>query len=42
MVVAKTDALLPTRARGCQIVVEPGMRLSELGPDLRYWIQTKR
>ncbi len=33
--------LLPTRARGCQTVVEKGMRVSELTPDLRYWIHHK-
>lgn len=29
------------RARGCQTVVEPGMSLSDLAPDLRYWLRDK-
>ena len=41
MSVATVDALLPTRLRGCQTVVEEGMRIAELGPDLRYWIRHK-
>ena len=41
MSVAKTGAMLPTRLRGCQTLVEEGMRVSELGPDLRYWIRHK-
>ena len=41
MSVAKTGDLLPTRVRGCQTLVEEGMRVSELGPDLRYWIHHK-
>ena len=41
MSVAKADSLLPTRTRGCQTTVEDGMRVSDLTPDLRYWIQHK-
>lgn len=41
MSVAKADSLLPTRTRGCQTTVENGMRISELTPDLRYWIRHK-
>ena len=41
MSVAKADALLPTRTRGCQTEVEDGMRVSDLTPDLRYWIHHK-
>lgn len=29
------------RARGCQLVVEEGMILKELTPDLRYWLSSK-
>jgi len=29
------------RARGCQTLVEAGMVLSELTPDLRYWLHRK-
>lgn len=29
------------RARGCQRVVEEGMILSDLTPDLRYWLSAK-
>ena len=39
--VTEAGALLPSRVRGCQSVVAHGMRLSELGPDLRYWIHRK-
>ena len=31
----------PQRARGCQTVVQEGMRLSELTPDLTYWLRGK-
>jgi predicted molibdopterin-dependent oxidoreductase YjgC len=31
----------PQRARGCQTLVEAGMALSELTPDLRYWLHHK-
>ncbi len=41
MSIAKEGMLLPTRSRGCQTVVEEGMRVSELTPDLRYWIHYK-
>lgn len=41
MGVARSDELLPARARGCQTRVEDGMRLSELTPELRYWIHSK-
>ena len=41
MSIAKEGMLLPTRARGCQTTVEEGMRVSELTPDLRYWIHHK-
>lgn len=41
MSVATADALLPTRVRGCQTPVEDGMRVSDLTPDLRYWIRHK-
>ncbi len=29
------------RARGCQTLVEEGMNLLELTPDLRYWLHNK-
>ena len=29
------------RIRGCQTPVEEGMTLSELGPDIRYWLSHK-
>ena len=35
------DGREPRRARGCQTVVEPGMTLSDLTPDLRYWLHRK-
>ncbi len=41
MSVATADSLLPARIRGCQTTVEDGMRVSDLTPDLRYWIQHK-
>lgn len=41
MSVATRESLLPTRTRGCQTVVEDGMRVADLTPDLRYWIQHK-
>ena len=41
MSVTKAASLLPTRVRGCQTVVENGMRIADLTPDLRYWIQKK-
>lgn len=31
----------PQRTRGCQTVVREGMVLSELTPDLRYWLREK-
>ena len=31
----------PRRARGCQTVVEEGMRATELTPELRYWLRNK-
>ena len=31
----------PQRARGCQTLVQAGMTLSELTPDLRYWLHRK-
>ena len=41
MSVASANDLLPTRVRGCQTEVAAGMRVSELTPDLSYWIRTK-
>ena len=41
MSVATEESLLPTVARGCQTTVEAGMRVTNLTPDLRYWIQHK-
>lgn len=41
MSVRRKDALFPARERGCQTVVEEGMELSELGPDLRYWLHRR-
>ena len=41
MSIAKEGMLLPTRARGYQTTVEEDMRVSELTPDLRYWIHHK-
>jgi hypothetical protein len=41
MSVARDGELLPSRMRGCQTRVAPGMRLSELTPELRYWIRNK-
>jgi len=41
MSVATAGSLLPTRSRGCQTLVEDGMRVSDLTPDLRYWIRHK-
>jgi len=29
------------RGRGCQLIVEEGMILLELTPDLRYWLSSK-
>jgi hypothetical protein len=39
--VARADALLPTRERGCQTVVEERMRLTDLSPELRYWLHRR-
>jgi hypothetical protein len=39
--VARADALLPARERGCQTVVEEGMRLTGLTAELRYWLHRK-
>jgi len=39
--VKKRDALFPLRARGCQTRVEEGMELSELTPELSYFIRHK-
>ena len=41
MTVQTQDEPKPRRARGCQTVVRPGMTLSELTPDLRYWLHRK-
>lgn len=41
MSVANTASLVPNRVRGCQTLAEDGMRVSELTPDLRYWIRHK-
>jgi len=41
MSVARAESLLPARCRGCQTPVEPGMQVSDLTPDLRYWIRHK-
>jgi hypothetical protein len=38
MSVRREEALLSSRLRGCQTTVEDGMELSELTPDLRYWL----
>jgi len=35
------DHAEPHRARGCQTPVQAGMILSELTPDLRYWLHRK-
>ena len=35
------DALFPVRARGCQTAVEEGMELTELTPELSYFIRHK-
>jgi hypothetical protein len=35
------EASTPRRARGCQTVVKEGMSLSELTPELRFWIREK-
>ena len=35
------DQAEPQRARGCQTFVQAGMILSELTPDLRYWLHRK-
>jgi predicted molibdopterin-dependent oxidoreductase YjgC len=31
----------PYRARGCQTLVQEGMQLSELTPELRFWLKDK-
>lgn len=41
MSVARADGLFPVRERGCQTRVEPAMEISDLGPELRYWIHRK-
>ena len=35
------EALFPVRARGCQTVVEEGMELTELTPELSYYLRHK-
>jgi hypothetical protein len=35
------DALFPIRARGCQTAVSDGMELSELTPELSYYLRRK-
>ncbi|MGH9320328.1 MAG: 2Fe-2S iron-sulfur cluster-binding protein [Vicinamibacteria bacterium] len=39
--VRRRDALLPLPARGCRTIVEEGMEISELTPELRYFIHHK-
>jgi hypothetical protein len=34
-------SLFPVRTRGCQTVVEEGMELTELTPELSYFIRQK-
>ncbi|HSF18559.1 MAG TPA: 2Fe-2S iron-sulfur cluster-binding protein [Vicinamibacteria bacterium] len=41
MSVKRRGSLFATRERGCQTLVEPGMELSGLTPELRYWLQRK-
>ena len=41
MSIATAGALLPSRRRGCQTQVEPGMRISDLTPDLRFYIRDR-
>lgn len=36
-----TEGEVPRRVRGCQTKALPDMRLSELTPDLRYWLHGK-
>jgi hypothetical protein len=35
------EAPAPRLARGCQTLVRDGMALSELTPELRFWIREK-
>ena len=41
MSVATSEELLPCRRRGCQTPVQAGMRVSDLAPDLRYWLSAR-
>ena len=41
MSVTGSGELLPRRRRGCQTVVEREMQVSELSPDLRYWLSDR-
>ena len=36
-----TNVSAPRRARGCQTLVQEGMTLSDLTPELRFWIKDK-
>lgn len=38
MSVRRAEAVMSSRLRGCQTPVEDGMALSELTPDLSYWL----
>ncbi len=35
------EALVPVQARGCQTVVEEGMELADLTPELSYYLRHK-
>jgi hypothetical protein len=39
--VRRREALFPVRARGCQTVVEDGMELTEITPELSYFLRRK-
>ena len=39
--VKSRDSLFPVRARGCQTMVEEGMELTELTPELSYFLRHK-
>jgi hypothetical protein len=36
-----SNATTPRRTRGCQTLVQEGMSLSELTPELRFWLKDK-
>ncbi len=38
MSVRRAEEVMSSRLRGCQTPVEDGMALSELTPDLSYWL----